>query len=63
VFRRLQVSATVLAPQHSALLLDALRDVHLGADAVHTHVGRVGLDVAAAQAAQAARTTAWSSTN
>lgn len=38
---------------HRALLGDALGDVHLGPQAAHAHVGRVGRDGDAALAAQA----------
>mmetsp|Transcript_1013 Transcript_1013/g.2515 ORF Transcript_1013/g.2515 Transcript_1013/m.2515 type:complete len:539 (+) Transcript_1013:278-1894(+) len=51
VLGRLQVAVALLAPQHADLLLDALRDVHLGLDAVDAHVGGVGLRLHAAQAA------------
>lgn len=37
---RLEVSPTCFTPEYCKLLLDALCDVHLGADAVHTHILR-----------------------
>lgn len=47
-----RMRACPVPPTH--LLLYPLGDVHLRADAVHAHIGRVGLDARPAQAAQAA---------
>lgn len=52
VLGRLQVALALFAPEQRDLLLEALRDVHLGPDAVHTHVGGVGRDGHSTQAAQ-----------
>ena len=52
VLGRLQVALTLLAPEQRYLFLDALCDVHLGPDAVHTHIGGVGRDGHSTQAAQ-----------
>lgn len=52
VLGRLQVALALLAPEQRDLLLDALCDVHLGPDAVHAHIGRVGRDGHSTQAAQ-----------
>jgi hypothetical protein len=50
----LKVAPTVFAPKDGDLLLHALGDVHLGADAVYAHVGGIWVDARAAHTAQAA---------
>ena len=48
----IEPAVALLAPEHRALLLDAVCNVHLGADAVAAHICRVRRDAGAAEAAQ-----------
>ena len=54
----LKISTARLAPENGDLLLNALGDIYLGADAINAHIGGVGSDGNAAQTAQPAP---WSS--
>ena len=54
VLRGLQIPPAVLAPKNRGLLLQTLCDVHLGPQAIHTHVGAVGQDASPAEAAEPA---------
>lgn len=53
---------TLFAEVHSDLLGDSLGDVHLSAQAGHTHIGRVGRDGGATGTAQAKEEICYCST-
>lgn len=52
---RLQIATALLAPNNGELLLDALSDVNLRANAVDAHVGRVWVNIDAAETAEPAK--------
>lgn len=53
IIDRIDKPFTLFAEVHCDLLGDSLRDVHLGAQTGHTHIGRVGRDGGATGTAQA----------